>query len=89
MTPEEKRAYGRGYNARNRWPEHRPPCPPNEIVAGLMEAIRKLRDAVDSYLATIDEDDELQDMLGPAIDDVDCAMVKLSRWLKHAEQTDG
>lgn len=88
MSTEETRAYARGYNtgSRGRWPAHRPPTPPEPVVAAIVEAGRKLRDGVDSYLATIDPDDPLQETLGRGIDEWDAAMVGLDQWLKHGTE---
>jgi len=75
--------YSRGYNKGAKWPDHRPPRPPDEHVANLMDAATDLRNRVDGYLATISEDDELQDELGMGLDAVDNAMVSIGAWLKH------
>jgi len=48
-----------------------------------MDAATDLRNRVDGYLATISEDDELQDELGMGLDAVDNAMVSIGAWLKH------
>lgn len=89
MTEEEERArrnaYARGYAAgrRGAWPEHRPPQPPNEVIAKLMAAARKLRDAVDGELAALLPDDEWQRTLGEPVDAVDEALTAVSDWLKN------
>lgn len=82
MTDAERLAYGRGYNRGARWPAHRPPHPPEPHVAKLMEAVQKLRDAVDGELAQLDADDPWQKSLGDPMDAVDAAMSEISRWLK-------
>lgn len=81
MTRGEKLAYQRGYNRGCRWPEHRPPTPPDKLMSAVIEAARKLRDAVDGELATLGEDDEWQETLGGPMDEFDHAMTKLSYWL--------
>jgi hypothetical protein len=84
MTTEEKRAYQRGYNNRaHQWPEHKPPLPPNEIISGLMVALKNLRDAVDLELAKIDPEDEWTLILGPKVDACDAAMSAVSKWLRE------
>ena len=83
MTREEKLAYGRGYNtgAAGRWPEHRPPAPPDPLVAELMRAATSLRNAVDGELATLDEEEPWQKTLGDPLDAVDAAMTAIGQWL--------
>lgn len=75
--------YSKGYHAGSRryWPKHRPPTPPDEVIAAIVRASQDLRDAVDSQLAVLDEDDVLVKELGPMIDKFDSAMVNLSNWL--------
>lgn len=87
MNDEQRRAYSRGYNAgsRGRWPEHKPPLPPDETIQRMILAMRKLRDTVDGQLATILEDDPWQEILGNPIDEVDAVLIDVSRWLKAAE----
>lgn len=79
----ERRAYARGYSRGARWPEHRPPAPPEPIVAHLMAAATRLADAVDGELATLLEDDPWQQKLGNPMDDLRAAMVQVTRWLKQ------
>lgn len=83
----ERRGYQRGYSnsCKPRWPEHRPPEPPNEIVAGIIRTTRALRDGVDGYLATIDPDDEIEKQLGPLVDAVDASLIAVSNWLVSPE----
>lgn len=86
MTPNEKRAYSRGYTrGANQWPEHRPPLPPDPIIAGLMRAIQELRDECDGIRATLCDDDEFVLRLVPRIDAVDDAMIAVSKWLRSAD----
>lgn len=82
MTDGEKRAYSRGYTAgsRGRWPEHRPPQPPNQIVAELLLALREIRDELDGGLAAID-DEEWEKLFGPIIERADAAAEMVSAWL--------
>lgn len=82
MTREEKQAYGRGYAAgiRGRWPAHKPPLPPNEIIAGLLLALREIRDHLDGELAAID-DPEWEAAFGPIIEKADTAAELLTEWL--------
>lgn len=83
MTNDQQKYYSRGYyaGARGRWPEHRPPTPPDEVVAALMAALRELRDECDSALATLEPDDEFVRRLGPRVDAADEAMRRVSGWL--------
>ena len=84
MTEGEKRAYQRGYAAgiRGRWPMHKPPEPPNEIVANLLLALREIRDHLDSELAAIG-DAEWEAAFGPIIDKADEAAEAVTEWLKQ------
>ncbi len=88
-TIHRQRDYARGYNrgraSANKWPDHIPPQPPNEIIAGLMQAMRKMRDQADAFCATILEDDPWQEVLGPIIDECDQAMYEVSAWIRRNE----
>lgn len=89
MSPEEKRAYCRGYGAGRRgcWPEHRPPSPPNELVADLLAALRGLRDGYDTMCATFSPDDEIVTQLDPLIERADNVMQRVTEWVSgHDEQ---
>lgn len=89
----ERRGYSRGYNAgyRRKWPAHLPPIPPQEVVADLMRAAIELRNRADGLIATGDYEDDgpFEQRLGPGIDAVDAALIRLSRWLKSQERSDG
>lgn len=87
MTDEEKRGYSRGYIAgsRSRWPEHRPPLPPDPLIRRLMEAARTIRDGHDSLLATLGPGDEFEQQLVPGIDALDAAMRDVTEWLRQRE----
>ncbi|TXH49642.1 MAG: hypothetical protein E6Q97_22305 [Desulfurellales bacterium] len=91
QSDEVKRAYRRGYSSgyncrsSHRWPDHKPPEPPNEIVAEIMRAATKLRDAVDIQLATLGDDDEWQHTLGDPMDEVTVALEKVSAWLRKTD----
>lgn len=82
-----QREYQRGYqNAINRgrhWPDHRPPVPPDPIIARLMTALQELRDECDSMCATFSPDDEIVLAIGPKIDAADEAMIAVTAWLKE------
>jgi len=83
-----KRGYGKGYTRRaDQWPEHRPPIPPEPVVAELMLALRALRDEADYMCATLDPGDEFEQRLGPRIDAADEAMRKVSTWLRSGGAT--
>lgn len=84
MTDGERRAYGRGYNAgsRHAWPQHRPPVPPDEMISELLRAAQQLRDAADTFLATLLPDDEMVDKLGPGIDAVDVILDRMAAWVR-------
>lgn len=83
-----RRDYARGYNAgrRGSWPDHRPPTPPDEIVAAFMDATMKLRNAVDGELATLDGGDEWTKRLGPLVDAVDEQFIAIGRWLTRDQE---
>ena len=91
MTPEEKRiyqrAYSRGYNAGSayRWPEHRPPMPPEQAIAEMMQALTDLCGGVDGYLATLSPDDEIEEKLGPLLDKGNEALARVGHWLRSDE----
>lgn len=87
MTIEEKRAYSRGYCRGNRWPEHRPPVPPEEHVAALMTAARRLADAVDGQLAMLLEDDPWQESLGVPLNGLNAAMSQITEWLRDKNES--
>lgn len=82
---EYYRGYGAGYyrGGQNRWPLHRPPHPPQEMVRRLMETAMALRDAVDGELAMLDEEDPWQEKLGEPMDRVTEAFEVIGRWLKN------
>lgn len=77
----EHRAYARGYQAGVRWPLHRPPVPPEPVIAELVEALRALRDAIDNELSKFEENDPLNRALSPFIDRADHAQRGLALWL--------
>ena len=86
MTPEERRAYARGYHAgsRSAWPEHRPPRPPDELCAELIDAMRRLRDCADGWLAMFcaEDDDQMHSEIAEGIDHADVVLAKVSEWLR-------
>jgi hypothetical protein len=77
----EKKAYQRGFQRGSNWPLHKPPIPPEPVVAELVEALRALRDAVDGALASFDPDDPLNAALSPYIERADKAQRGVSLWL--------
>ena len=81
---ETQKAYARGYNrgSSGKWPDHRPPAPPDEILAAIVRAAQSLRDTADHICATISEDDEFALELAPRIDKFDSAMTKFGEWLR-------
>lgn len=89
MKTDAQKAYQRGYYAgsRGRWPEHKPPLPPDEVLSELIQTARTMRDAVDSWLAQFDEGDPVGDLIWPHIDNFDRANEKLNLWLKTQEQS--
>lgn len=90
-TDEYKRGYTRGYSrgyaakSSGRWPDHRPRKPPDAIIGGLVEALQKLRDAVDGELAKFDPEDPLVEKLGPLVDAADIKLEKLGKWIRTGE----
>lgn len=97
MTPQQitvnirhecAKAYGRGYAAAasRRWHAHRPPVPPHEIVAALIEAATKLRDAADNEIAKEGPDENYaESVFGASIDAVDVALKAVTEWLTAQE----
>ena len=88
MNANETHFYRRGYNAgsRGKWPDHRPPCPPDELLAAFMKAALQLRDAYDDFLARCGPgDDEAESMFGPAIDAMDEAGRQIGFWIRGAK----
>lgn len=85
---EYKLAYQRGYQRgiKGGWPDHRPPSPPDELVARLMDAARALRDGVDGELATLDGDDPWTERLGPLVDAVDESLARIGQWIKRDDE---
>lgn len=81
-----KRIYMRGYNAGSRtaWPEHKPPAPPEAVIAELIETGRALRDRLDTLLSQgyFEEGSERRSM-DAEVEAFDKAMGNLSRWLKE------
>lgn len=83
MSRDEKLAYQRGYqNGAERWPLHKPPVPPQPVIALLVTALRGLRDECDSALAVFDKDDPLEKAIGPRIAEADAALSAVSAWLR-------
>lgn len=80
---DRRRVYARGYNAgrKGAWPDHRPPKPPDDMVRELFIALQGLRDAVDSEIATFDQDDPFVEKLGQWVDKSDLAFERVGRWL--------
>lgn len=87
MTRGEKLAYARGYNKASQkgWPAHKPPLPPDPIVAEMMAAAKALRDAVDAEMATFEEGDEMAERLYAPVDALDAAMRRLTLWLQERD----
>jgi hypothetical protein len=85
---DERRAYQRGYYAGSyrRWPDHKPPAPPDPVVAELLAAMAALRDEVDRALAVLDPDDPWERDLGPKVDACDEAAKKVTTWLRGREE---
>lgn len=82
-----RRGYSRGYSAgtSRKWPEYRPIVPPDPIVAQLVTALQRLRDGVDNELAMFGPDDEIQERLGPRLDEATEALAKLGKWVVEPE----
>lgn len=83
-TDGERKAYARGATNRN-WPAHKPPLPPEGMVAEMMKAGQALRDASDTLCASISANDEWALKLDPLIDAWDWQMKALTEWLKSSE----
>lgn len=87
MTPEYRRAYAKGYIAgsRGRWPDHKPPLPPNEMAAELIATLKAMRNCLDGELAKLDKEDPWESLFGPLIDRADEALAKVNTWLRAEE----
>lgn len=85
MSDDEKRAYAKGYSAgsRGRWPLHKPPRPPDEITAALVDALQALRDQVDGQLAMFDPDDEIVVTLYPFVDAATEALERVGKYCRQ------
>lgn len=83
MTREECACYQRGYiRARKAlWPESGVPVPPDDVIAQLIAALRRLRDEYDSLCATFSPDDEVVIALDSAIQQADASLEVLHDWL--------
>lgn len=83
-TPEQNRWYARGYAAgsRNRWPDHLPPMPPDEVTRAIMVAARALCDKADGLQATFAEDDDVFEPLRTAIEDFNESMAMVTDWIR-------
>ena len=87
-TIEERRAYQRGYQcASTRWPMHKPPTPPEPIIARMMTVLKEVRDICDGFRATLDEDDLFGQELELAISKADDALISVSVWLRQSNET--
>jgi hypothetical protein len=83
MTTGERKAYARGYQvAGHKWPAHKPPTPPDPVVAELVEAMREMRDTCDAFRSTLCKDDEFGQSLELVIDRADAALTAVTRWLR-------
>ena len=82
-----QKEYLRGYWAglRHKWPEHRPPMPPKQIVAEALQAAIGVRDALDWLLATFEENGDEEMKFGKYIDTFDESVSKISEWLKEPD----
>lgn len=89
MNDDYKRGYSKGYNAgvAGRWPEHKPPSPPDDVVAALWKVASELRDTADSLCATLDDEDEFLKSLVPKIDAIDRLGHWIADWLKQSPVT--
>lgn len=88
MTRDEQRAYQRGYQRGARWPEHKPPIPPDGVIAGLMRALVELVGQCDGQLGAFDEDDEIRRGLYPHLNAADEALTQVAKWLLADEKGD-
>lgn len=90
MNREENLAYQRGYYARStsRWPDHKPPLPPDSVIAEIITAAQQLRDGVDGELAKFEEDDPMAEVIYSHIERLDSALKAVSTWLLSPETED-
>ena len=82
-TQDYKVGYSRGYQAgcRDRWPAHKPPTPPEPVIGELVEALRALRDCMDSQAAQFDPSDEFVTETNPSIARADKSLEAVTQWL--------
>ena len=76
-----KAEYQRGYQHGARWPLHKPPFPPEPVIAELVSALRELRDAIDGQLSTFEPNDPMNAALSPYIERADKAQQAMALWL--------
>lgn len=89
-TTELSKAYSRGYYAAvNRyWSKHKPPEPPNKVLANILASFVALRNQIDGEMATFEEDDEMVLRLDPFISRADESFIELSDWLAEPPDND-
>lgn len=88
MNREETLAYKRGYSAalHGKWPADKPPKPPDELCAKIIDALRAIRNQCDDLIATTSPDDGYEEMFGKYIDAADEALEELGFWLLSCEE---
>lgn len=87
MSSDYQRAYSKGYlaGANGRWPEYKPPNPPQEQVLALFIAAKDLADAAHSVLSVIIPDEDIFIELKNQVESVDDAFCAISKWLKEPD----
>ena len=83
VKTEAQKEYLRGYWAglRHKWPEHRPPMPPKQIVAEALQAAIGVRDALDGLIASFEEGGEEEIKYGKYIESFDESMKKITAFV--------
>lgn len=84
-------AYGRGYSAglRRLWPPHKPPVPPEPVIAELLAALETLCASMQAELATFTDDDPLVVALLEPLARARAAATAVTEWLAEPAAPSG
>lgn len=80
------KGYSRAYSMRSsQWPAHKPPSPPQERIAAMLESARALRDEAATQIATFEECDPMSQAIAAKIDAFDAEMRRWTEWLRSGD----
>ena len=83
MTRSERSAYARGYQvSARRWPAHKPPVPPQPVVAELMQAMEQMCDQCATFIGMIEQDDAWAKIMAAIMERGDKALSAVSAWVR-------